>query len=96
MKDELVLLKKDILVKPLKYQDVHQTSIIVVDDESSKVDAAQYFEVLKISDKVTMIKEGDTVIIHQGMHTIPMLWEDVMCAITSEDDVLAVLEPEDG
>jgi co-chaperonin GroES (HSP10) len=91
MKDDLVLLKRDILVKPLKYQEVHQTSIIVVDDESSKRDAAQFFEVLQVSKEVTMIKKGDTIVIHQGMHTIPMLWEDVMCAITSEDDVLAVL-----
>ena len=91
MNDRLVLLKKDILVEPVKNQEVNPSEIIVVDSEE-KNEALLYFRVLVISDNVTMVREGDVIILQHGDHTPPVRWNGVLCAVTSEDDVVAVLE----
>jgi co-chaperonin GroES (HSP10) len=92
MKEELVLLRKDVLLKPYDYDKVNPSNIIVVEDEKQTDKAMGYYEVLKTSSDVTEVKPGDVVVLEFRKHTIPMRWEGDLCAITSEEDIVAVLE----
>jgi len=88
---KLRLFKKDILITPIKKNDVRSSIIHVVEDEEGQ-EKLNYFKVLQVSEKVTMVKEGDVVLVEHLGHTPPMVWNDVKCAVTSEDDVVAVLD----
>lgn len=91
MTEKLKLLKKDVLIKPKDINDV-SNSLIHIFKEDEQKEKLNFFEVLAVSDQVTMVKEGDIVLLEFLQHTIPMLWNDEKCAITSEDDIAAVIE----
>lgn len=91
MSEKLRLLKKDVLIKPKDSNEV-TNSVIHVAKEDEQKEKMNFFEVLSVSDEVTMVKEGDTILLKYLQHTIPMLWNDELCAITSEDDIDAVIE----
>jgi co-chaperonin GroES (HSP10) len=87
---ELKMIHKDILIKSKNKNNYISTSIILPKD--SKDDKINFYEVIKISKKVTMVKNGDIILLENGNHTIPIMWKDQRCAVTSEDDVIGVLE----
>lgn len=91
MSGKLRLLKKDILVTPKNINEVEKSTIHIVSDSEQK-EKLNYFEVLVVSDQVTMVKPGDIIILGYMNHMSPIEWEGKMCAITSEDMVEAVIE----
>lgn len=88
---KMKLLKRDILIRAL---DINERidSVIHVQLAEQHTDKLNYFEVLQVSDQVTMIKAGDTILLDHLKHTPPFFWNDVKCAVTSEDDVSAVID----
>ena len=88
---KLRLFKKDILIEPYKKNDVHKSILHVVEEDEGK-EKLNYFKVLQVSSQVTMVKENDIILVEHLVHTPPMMWNDKMCAIVSEDDVVAVIE----
>lgn len=88
---KLRLFKRDILIEPCEKNEIFKSVIHVVEAEEGQ-EKFNYFKVLQISDKVTMVKENDIIMVEHLNHTPPILWNDKMCAVTSEDDVVAVLE----
>ena len=93
--DEMRMLRKDVLVTQKDYYEIHKSEagIIVVDDQVGK-EKLNYFEVLKVSKNVTMVKEGDIILLEHLTHTPPQLIDNKMCAVVSEDDIVGVLEHE--
>jgi len=87
---ELTMLHRDILIKSKNKNDYISTTILLLND--SKEDKINFYEVLGVSKKVTMIKIGDIILLENANHTVPIMWNDQRCAITSEDDVVGVLE----
>ncbi len=88
---KLRLFRRDILIEPYKKNEVHKSIIHVVEEDEGK-EKLNYFKVLQVSTKVTMINEGDIVLIEHLDHTVPMLFNDIKCAVTSEDDVVAIMD----
>lgn len=87
---KLKLMHKDVLIKPRSKNEFVKTSLLLMDQK--KGDDINFYEVLDVSDRVTMVKRGDVVLIEGANHTVPMLWNDERCAITSEDDIVGVIE----
>lgn len=85
--------KTDILVQQIDYYDIHQTEIIVVDDER-KNDAVSYYEVIKKGDDVTEMEIGQTIILGHLQHTPPFEIEGEMYAVVEEKDVIGVIDDE--
>jgi len=90
MTTNIRLLKKDILIRPMDINE-YSESVIHIAKEDQHQDAVNYFEVLQISDKVTLMDAGDTILLDHLHHTPPFELNGVMVAVTSEDDVAAVL-----
>jgi co-chaperonin GroES (HSP10) len=88
---KLRLFRKDVLIEPFKKNDLGTSLIHVVESDEGK-QKLNYFKVLQVSDKVTMFGVGDVILIEHLDHTVPMLFNDIKCAVTSEDDVVAVIE----
>ena len=91
MTQKIRLLKKDVLIKPKDINDVVK-SIIHIHKEDEGKEKLNYFEVLEVSPNVTMVNKGDTVLIEHLQHTMPVIINDERCAVTSEDDIVAVIE----
>lgn len=85
------LLKKDILIRPLDVNE-YTNSIIHIKKENQHEDKLNYFEVLQVSDQVTLMKTGDTIMLDHLKHTPPFVLNNIKCAVTSEDDVAVVIE----
>jgi len=85
------LLKKDILIRPMDVNE-YTSSIIYIKKDNQHEDKLNYFEVLQVSDQVTLMKAGDTIMLEHLKHTPPFMLNSVKCAVTSEDDVAAVIE----
>ena len=47
---------------------------------------------MDVSHRVTLVKPGDVILLEAAKHTIPMIWKDIQCAITSEKDIVAIIE----
>lgn len=90
MTTKIRLLKRDILIRPLDVNE-YTNSIIHIKEHGQHDKELNYFEVLQISDKVTMIEVGDTILLHHLQHVPPFDLNGVKCTITSEDEVEAVL-----
>ena len=91
MIDSIRLLKKDILITPFNKNDLGESVIHLIDDGKQE-DSLNYFEVLKVSEKVVEVKKGDIIILSIGNHTAPVMVDNKRVAITSEEDVEAVVE----
>lgn len=85
------LLKKDILIRPMDINE-YSDSAIYIKKKEQHTDKLNYFEVLQVSDKVTLMKAGDTILLDHLKHTPPFELNNIKCAVTSEDDVAVVLE----
>lgn len=70
----------------------YASTIIHIKKVEQHTDKLNYFEVLQVSDKVTLMKAGDTILLDHLVHTPPFEFNGVMCAVTSEDEVSAVIE----
>lgn len=92
MIEKLRLMRRDVLIKSKNKNEFLRTDNLIYVPEDKKEDKIQFYEVLIISDKVTMFKVGDIILLEWGEHTLPMEWNGIRCAVTSEDDILAVLE----
>jgi co-chaperonin GroES (HSP10) len=88
---KLRLFRKDVLIEPFKKNDLNSSIIHIVEEDEGK-QKLNYFKVLQVSEKVTMVNVGDVVLIEHLDHTVPMLFNDTKCAVTSEDDIVAVIE----
>ena len=84
------LMRRDILIRPMDINE-YTNSIIHIHKEEQHTDKLNYFEVLKVSDQVTLMKEGDTILLHHLEHMPPFEYDGIMCTVTSEDDVAAVI-----
>lgn len=84
------LMRRDILLRPMDVNE-YTSSIIHIHKRDQHTEALNYFEVLQISEKVTMMEVGDTVLLPHLKHMPPFTFDGVRCAVTSEDEVIAVL-----
>lgn len=91
MTTKIRLLKKDVLIRPMDINE-YTDSVIHIKKDDQHTDYLNYFEVLQISDEVTLMKAGDTVLLKHLQHTPPFELNGVMCAVTSEDEISAVIE----
>lgn len=91
MLKKLKLLKKDILITPKDINEVTDSIIHVVKADEQK-EKLNYFDVIDVSEQVTMVKPGDVILLEYMHHTIPMDWNGRMCSVTSEDEVVAVFD----
>lgn len=91
MIDKLKLFRKDILVTPIDKNEVYNSIIHVVESEEQR-EELNFFKVLKISKEVTEVVEGDIILLGMGKHTPPTIIDGIRVAITSENDVEAVIE----
>jgi len=85
------LMRRDILLRPMDVNE-YTDSVIHIQKAEQHTDKLNYFEVLQVSEQVTMMKTGDTVLLRHLEHMPPFEFNGVMCTITSEDDVEAVIE----
>lgn len=91
MIDKLRLLNEDVLIKAKSINSISKSPIHIVSQEEQR-QAVNFFEVIKVSDKVTDVKVGDTVAIAFMDHTIPVHMEVGEVAITDISKILAVIE----
>ena len=88
---KLKLFKRDVLIAPVD-TSVVEKSIVYVKREDENKKKLNYFEVLDVSSQVTMVKPGDIILLEYMKHTLVMEWNNKMCAITSEDEISAVID----
>lgn len=91
MIDKIKLFRKDVIITPYEKNALNGSIIHVVEYDEGK-EGLNFFKVLRVSDKVESVKEGDIVILKMGKHTPPSQFGDVRAAITSEDDIEAIVE----
>jgi hypothetical protein len=89
--DEIRLLRKDVLITSIDKNEVVKSVIHVIEHDEQQ-QALNYFKVLRVSDKVTEVVPGDIIILGMGNHTVPVMVENMLVAVTSEDDIEAVVE----
>lgn len=91
MIDKIRLLNKDVLITPINKNEVFESIIHVVESDEHQ-QPLNYFRVLKVSPEVTEVQKDDIIMLRMGNHT-PVVYVDTFrVAITSEDDVEAVVE----
>lgn len=84
------LLHKDILIKHRNTNDFNSSPIYMFDDENKS--DIMFFEVVKVSPNVTLVKEGDVVLLPWSRVIPPFMVGDERLTITSEDEIYAVIE----
>lgn len=88
------LLNRDVLVRLVKKTDIQKS--VIYTQETIDESEYQFFEVLAVSDEVTMFGVGDTVVCSWLKITPPMSvqinGETVTVGITSQDEIVAVVE----
>jgi len=87
---KLKLMHNDVLIKPKNKNDFVNTTIFLGIDK--REDDINFYEVVDVSDKVTSVKPGNIILLESSQHTIPMIWKNVMSAITSEEYIIAIIE----
>ena len=80
----------DVLIKPRDKNDFVSTNFFLGFDK--KEEDIKFYEVMDVSHRVTNVKPGDVILLETAKHTIPMIWKDIHCAITSEEDIVAIIE----
>lgn len=92
--ENMKLLKKDVVLKLKKKSEVEQSRFILKEDATDNT--LQYFTVLGKSDEVTMVNVGDVVLCSWTRITPPFEVSEngsaTMVGVTSEDELVAVLE----
>lgn len=85
--ENIKLLNTDILIQPTNEPNKSRFELIEDRQKSSN-----HFRVIKTSDKVVDVTEGDIIVLNFNDHTPTFLIDNEYYAITSEELVLAVID----
>lgn len=92
--EELKLLNKDVMITEVdqqKYKGASESDIVIIESDEKQKNL-QYHEVVNVSSRVTEVKVGDIILLELAKHTIPVMLNNRRYAITSEDDIVGVVE----
>lgn len=88
-------LNDDVIIQYYDYNNVSGSSIIIEDKSSDEV-TTHYCKVLRVSDNVTMVKEGDIIVLSWLNITPPFTvyidGKEEKVHITTEDRILGVVD----
>lgn len=85
-------LHDDVLLEYVDQNEVSTSSIISVHDDTE--DHYQFYRVVVVGPDCTGVKPGDIVIAHWKRITIPFRIDSKRYGVTSEKEILGVLEDE--